>query len=67
MNCRHFLGGHVPAAVRLVEGMNLDEAEFRQTTRRCPRAPPSRLVLVQHDDDLAVAVGVLPDQLLLRG
>src|ERR1017187_7073883 len=66
--CRHFLGGQlIRLCVGLVEDMRFDETKFRQTHGKVFPPRLARLVFVEHDDDLAVAVGVSLDQLLLRG
>ncbi len=64
----HFLGAQVVRLLTFLgKDVNLHEGELRQANGHVLSPRPSRLVLVQHDDDLAVAVGVLADQLLLRG
>src|ERR1039458_84689 len=66
--CRHFLGTQVFRLLSvLVEGVNLDEHELGQSNRNVLAPRSSSLVFIKHDDDLAVAVGVSFDQLLLCG
>jgi hypothetical protein len=73
LNSRHaskqllnFLLTHVLRLLSLlVKGMHRHEDKLCQTNGNVLASRPSGLVLVQHDDDLAVAFGVLADQFLL--
>ena len=53
--------------VRLIELMHPDETELRQAARDVFAPGLAGFILVEHDDDVALAAGVLPDQFLLRG
>src|SRR5665647_2903844 len=64
----HFLGAQVFRLLSvLAKGVNFYKDKLRQTHGNILSPRPSSLVFVQHDDDLAVAVGVSLDQFLLRG
>jgi hypothetical protein len=51
----------------LLELMDLDETELGQAGGDVIAPSLPGVVFVQHDDDLALAIGVLTDQFLLRG
>ena len=53
--------------VRLVELMHPDETDFRQAARDVFAPGLASVIFVEHDDDVALIVGVLADQFLLRG
>ena len=64
----HFLCAQVFRLLSVLgKGVNFYKDEFCQTHGNILSPRPPGLVLVEHDDDLAVAVGVSLDQLLLRG
>jgi len=64
----HFVSGQMfRLHVGLIERMDFHETEFRQPGRNIFASDLSRLIFVEHDDDVTVPVGVFPNQLLLRG
>jgi hypothetical protein len=65
---RHLIGGQlVGLHAGLVEGVNLHEYETRQPSRDEFAGITTSLVFVEHDNHLAVTIGVSPDQFLVRG